>query len=267
MSDRPAPPTSPPAARQTGATTTPRTPPPAKPPTSQQRRPVLPPPPAEAPATTETPVTKAKKSATSTPEEPAASTSTQDTAVRGSLAERIQAKLASRSSSTDEADATTTAVRPTLEKDETSGRHDKQPKPARVPKSKTKAKPTGRGPRKARLRLTRVDPWSVMKTAFLLSIAFGIVTVVTVAIIMQVLNEAGVWTSINDSVREVIEGPETGTFDIRDYVGTERVVGFAMLVAAVDVILLTAVATLGAFLYNMSAALLGGIEVTLAEDN
>ncbi len=39
-----------------------------------------------------------------------------------------------------------------------------------------------------------------------------------------------------------------------------------MLVAVVDVVLLTAIATLGAFLYNMSAALLGGIEVTLAED-
>ena len=34
----------------------------------------------------------------------------------------------------------------------------------------------------------------------------------------------------------------------------------------VDVVLLTAIATLSAFLYNMSASLLGGIEVTLAED-
>ena len=40
-----------------------------------------------------------------------------------------------------------------------------------------------------------------------------------------------------------------------------------MLVAVVDVVLLTAIATLAAFLYNMAAALLGGIEVTLAEDN
>ena len=39
-----------------------------------------------------------------------------------------------------------------------------------------------------------------------------------------------------------------------------------MLVAVIDVVLLTAIATLAAFLYNMAAALLGGIEVTLAED-
>ena len=85
--------------------------------------------------------------------------------------------------------------------------------------------------------------------------------------VWTVLDQAGVWTSINDTVKESIGGPETADFDIENYLGTSRVLGFTMLVAAVDVILLTAIATLGAFLYNMSAALLGGIEVTLAEDN
>ena len=55
--------------------------------------------------------------------------------------------------------------------------------------------------------------------------------------------------------------------EIEDYVGTSRVLGFTMLVAAIDVVLITAAATLLAFLYNMSAALLGGVEITLAEDN
>src|SRR3954452_7008224 len=36
-----------------------------------------------------------------------------------------------------------------------------------------KASPNRKPPRRARLRLTRIDPWSVMKTAFLLAIAFG----------------------------------------------------------------------------------------------
>ncbi len=106
-----------------------------------------------------------------------------------------------------------------------------------------------------------------MKSAFLLSIAFGVVTVVAVAMVWTVLDGAGVWTSINETVRETIGGNDIADFDIENYLGTSRVLGFTMLVAAVDVVLLTAVATLGAFLYNMSAALLGGIEVTLAEDN
>ena len=106
-----------------------------------------------------------------------------------------------------------------------------------------------------------------MKTSFLLSIAFGIVTVVSVAMIWQVLSAAGVWDSINQTVRDVVGSQDTANFDVEDYLGTHRVLGFTMLVAAVDVVLLTAIATLGAFLYNMAAALLGGIEVTLAEDH
>jgi hypothetical protein len=164
-----------------------------------------------------------------------------DTVARAPLGEKIQKKL---SSAAEEHKA------------------NAQPTPAPA----TKAQVRGRGPRRARLRLTRIDPWSVMKTAFLLSIAFGVVTVVSVAMVWQVLGAAGVWDSINSTIQESIGGPDTANLDVEDYVGTSRVLGFTMLVAAVDVILLTAIATLGAFLYNMAAALLGGIEVTLAED-
>ncbi|WP_240770297.1 DUF3566 domain-containing protein [Nocardioides sp. GY 10127] len=120
--------------------------------------------------------------------------------------------------------------------------------------------------RRARLRLTRIDPWSVMKTAFLLSIAAGIVSVVAVLMVWSVLGGAGVWTSINQTVADVVGEDSMGNFDIETYLGTSRVVGFTMVIAAIDVVLLTAIATLSAFLYNMAAALLGGIEITLAED-
>jgi hypothetical protein len=117
--------------------------------------------------------------------------------------------------------------------------------------------------RRARLRLVRVDPWSVMKTAFLLSIAFGIMCVVAVFIIWSVLTAANVFGAINESMSSI-----TGeSFAVEDYVGMDRVLSFTMLVAVLDVVLITAVATLGAFLYNLAASLLGGLEVTLAEDD
>jgi hypothetical protein len=105
-----------------------------------------------------------------------------------------------------------------------------------------------------------------MKTAFLLSIALGIVTVIAVAVVWSVLGAAGVWDSINNTVQEVLGGETAQSFNVEDYVGTSRVMGFTMIVAVVDVVLITAIATLGAFLYNLAAALLGGLEVTLAED-
>jgi hypothetical protein len=123
-----------------------------------------------------------------------------------------------------------------------------------------------RGTRRARLRLVHLDPWSVMKTSFLLSIAFGIVTVVAVAVVWSVLDAAGVWDSINSTVTDVVGGDSAQTFDVQNYVGISRVLGFTMVVAVADVLLITAIATLSAFLYNLAAALLGGIDVTLAED-
>ncbi|MQW77076.1 DUF3566 domain-containing protein [Nocardioides sp. dk4132] len=175
----------------------------------------------------------------------AAETDTEKTAVRPGLGERIQAKLTGaadehRASASAGAGAEAPAAAPTA---------------------------SGRPPRRARLRLTRIDPWSVMKTAFLLAIAFGVVTIVSVLMVWSVLGAAGVWDSINSSVRDIVGGEQADEFNIENYLGTARVLGFTTLVAVVDVVLLTAIATLGAFLYNMAAALLGGIEVTLAEDN
>jgi hypothetical protein len=142
-------------------------------------------------------------------------------------------------------------------------------RPNRGPQPQKQASPPARpkSVRRARLRLIHLDPWSVMKTSFLLSIALGIVTVVAVAVVWSVLGAAGVWDSINRTVSNVVGGDTAQTFDVKNYVGTSRVLGFTMIVAVVDVILITAMSTLAAFLYNLAAALLGGVEVTLAEDD
>jgi hypothetical protein len=120
--------------------------------------------------------------------------------------------------------------------------------------------------RQAKLRLVQVEPWSVMKASFVLSVAVGIVTVVAVGIVWSVLGAAGLWDSVNSIVRDSV-GSDNGTaFQIQKYVGTSRIIGFTMIVAVADVVLITAIATLGAFLYNLAATLVGGVEVTFAED-
>ena len=82
-----------------------------------------------------------------------------------------------------------------------------------------------------------------------------------------VLGAAGLWDSVNSIVQDSIGDSKGAPFEIQKYLGTSRVLGFTMLVAVADVVLITAIATLGAFLYNLAAGLLGGIEVTFAEDN
>jgi len=132
--------------------------------------------------------------------------------------------------------------------------------------SKPTAPPKAPRPRRARLTASRVDPWSVMKMAFMLSIAWGIMTIVAVLVVWNVLNASGVFDSINSTVSDVLGAASTTKFDINQYVGFQKVAGFTTLICVVDVVLMTALATLGAFLYNLSASLLGGIEVTLAEE-
>jgi Transmembrane domain of unknown function (DUF3566) len=120
--------------------------------------------------------------------------------------------------------------------------------------------------RQAKLRLVQVEPWSVMKAAFVLSVAIGIVTVVAVAIVWGVLGAAGLWDSVNSIVQDSVGDSKGAPFEIQKYLGTSRILGFTMLVAVADVVLITAIATLGAFLYNLAATLVGGVEVTFAED-
>ena len=121
--------------------------------------------------------------------------------------------------------------------------------------------------RKARLRLSRLDPWSVMKTSFLFSIAAGIMLVVAVYVVWTVLSSSGLFTSANEIVGSVISTPgDTTPFRVEDYVNTQKVMGVTALIACVDVVIFTSLATLGSFLYNLAATMLGGLEITLAED-
>lgn len=123
--------------------------------------------------------------------------------------------------------------------------------------------------RKARLRVARLDPWSVMKVSFVLSIAMGVVTVVGTAVVWNVLNALGVFTSLNKTVGDLTSsgtGSTTSTFSVSSFLSFGHVEGYIMIIALVDVVLVTALATLGAYLYNLAAGFVGGFEVTLAED-
>ncbi len=120
--------------------------------------------------------------------------------------------------------------------------------------------------RRARLRLAKVDPWSVMKVSFVLSIALGIVLFIAVAVLWSVLDMLGVISAVSEVVGQVTGSDTQAGFNLQSFLSLPRVLGFTVLVGIIDVILITALATLGAYLYNMAANFVGGLEVTLAED-
>ena len=124
---------------------------------------------------------------------------------------------------------------------------------------------TRSGPRKVRLTLSRVDAWSVAKMGFLVSVAIGIAFVVMIGVLWMVLDGMGVFGDLNRTVRTVL-GESGSSFDLMRYVGFSRVLSLATVIGVIDVFLLTALSTLGAFLYNICSALVGGVQVTLTDD-
>lgn len=118
--------------------------------------------------------------------------------------------------------------------------------------------------RAARLKLSHVEPWSVTKMAFVVSVALMIVSVVAVTVFWIVMQMTGVWGALNDSVSNVL-ADDASAFDITDYLGFGRVVGVTLLISSLNVIFMTALATIAAHLYNLAATILGGIEVTFGE--
>ncbi|GAA2474387.1 DUF3566 domain-containing protein [Streptomyces gobitricini] len=134
-----------------------------------------------------------------------------------------------------------------------------------VRRPRTGAKTTPRT-RKARLRVAKADPWSVMKVSFLLSIALGICTVVAAAVLWMVMDAMGVFSTVGGTISEATGSNESNGFDLQSFLSLPRVLIFTSVIAVIDVVLATALATLGAFIYNLSAGFVGGVELTLAED-
>lgn len=118
--------------------------------------------------------------------------------------------------------------------------------------------------RRARLLVSKVDPWSVLKMAFLLSVALGIVTVVAAIVLWTVLDLTGIFDQV-DSLLGTLAGSEGGGFELKKVASLGQVASFATIIAVVNVVLLTALSMLSAVLYNIAATLVGGIGVTLTD--
>jgi hypothetical protein len=116
-----------------------------------------------------------------------------------------------------------------------------------------------RGPRRARLFVKRVDPWSVMKFSFAVSFVLFFVLVVATSVLYLTLDQMSVFTSVNKALAQIFGAKD----NIK--VTATAVIGAAGAIGLVMVVLLTAMLTLAAFIYNVCADLVGGIEVTLSE--
>ena len=144
-------------------------------------------------------------------------------------------------------------------------------KPARQPRIKAETRPSLNGAaaaapaRRAHLAVIRLEPWSVMKFSFMISLVGWVVLFVMVAALWWVLSKIGVFHTIEGSVSNLTSGKDSAGVSASNWFSASRVLGYTMLVGAINVILITALATVGSVVYNLVTHLAGGIEVTLKE--
>lgn len=118
--------------------------------------------------------------------------------------------------------------------------------------------------RRMRLSITKIDPWSVAKVSFLLSIAWGIIQVVCTSALYAILAAAGVFTSVE---KLVTSGSITaGSLNVASFFDFGKIISIVVVFAILQVLLIVIMSTLAAFIYNVVAMLVGGVHVTLGDD-
>ena len=121
-----------------------------------------------------------------------------------------------------------------------------------------------KGPRTVKLAVSKVDPWSVMKMTFMLSLALGIATIVVMFVLWLVLEVTGTFGSLQAALAEF--AGEEGADQLLQVFGLGRILSFAVIIAVVNVILMTALSTLTSIIYNIGSSLVGGFHLTLTDD-
>jgi hypothetical protein len=120
----------------------------------------------------------------------------------------------------------------------------------------------GRGPVRASMQIRRIDPWSTLKVSLMLSVAVFFIWMISVAFLYLVLGGMGVWAKLNSNVGDLLNNTSGSSGEL---ISSGTIFGGAVLIGLVNIVLMTALATIAAFVYNLTTDLIGGIEVTLAD--
>ena len=98
----------------------------------------------------------------------------------------------------------------------------------------------------------------------MLSIALFFIWMVAVGILYAVLSGLGVFDTLNELFGQLgsASGSDSGGGDV---VTPGIVFGGAAVIGAINIVLMTALCTVGTFIYNLCSDLVGGLELTLSE--
>jgi Transmembrane domain of unknown function (DUF3566) len=122
-----------------------------------------------------------------------------------------------------------------------------------------------RSSRQAHLTIARVEPWSVMKFSFVVSLIAFVILFIAVSVIYSTLSALGVFTSLQHVVQSVTSSQDSNGVNAAKWFSESRILSYTALLGALNIVLITAMSTIGAVVYNLTSRLIGGVEVTLRE--
>ncbi len=109
------------------------------------------------------------------------------------------------------------------------------------------------------MTLRRIDPWSVLKFGFVVNLCLLVVFVLGFAILWFIVGQLG----LVDQACQLAE--DVGFEDCG--VDTGALFRVVLLVGVLGTVILTGLAVFGAFLHNLLADLVGGVQVTFSDDS
>ncbi len=130
----------------------------------------------------------------------------------------------------------------------------------------TQSMPTTKtGSKRSRLRISYINPMSVIKTTFILSLAFGLASIVALIMLWSVAKFSGTIDAATGLLTDIF-GIGGAGFNIVSLLSLPRIIFIGSVFTVFQVVTWTLLAGIFSVIYNMFAEYVGGWEITLTDD-
>ncbi len=113
------------------------------------------------------------------------------------------------------------------------------------------------------LRLIYIDFWSCLKLSFLVSLAVAAVTIVVALVGWSLLEKTGLIATARSLFTDI---GGSGATDLFAGLTFQGVLGFTLVVALLELIVVTALGAVFAALFNLAARMTGGARMDFGKD-
>src|SRR5207253_9953422 len=109
---------------------------------------------------------------------------------------------------------------------------------SRAAAQKASGKQLKRTARQAHLTVARVEPWSVMKFSFVVSLVAFVILFVAVTVLYGVLSGIGVFDSLQRVVSSVTSSQTSVGVNVKTWFSASRVLGYTALLGSLNIVLI-----------------------------